>query len=280
MKTYVKKYFFPSLTLALLMLCGALWDLQINTFLYNPKSVLGLFMESFGFLPLYLPIVLFAASLAFDKRRKTALRITGLLLYTAGFVLLMNVAFNHLVKRGISEGALLLPQLAIDAIFIIASVLVFKGLDAATHKKLQFLFGVGCVYMVLNNIVVNVLKLIWQRTRFDDMLMLATGSMEGFTPWYLPFGNGGSSFPSGHTAAACAVFVLVSACALFAKWQGKERLVYAFCWAYVGLMAIGRIIIGRHFLSDTVAAALIGVLIYVIMTKTKLYKKCLANAIK
>ncbi|MEG0395880.1 MAG: hypothetical protein RR612_04030, partial [Oscillospiraceae bacterium] len=129
MKTYVKKYFFPSLTLALLMLCGALWDLQINTFLYNPKSVLGLFMESFGFL------------------------------YTAGFVLLMNVAFNHLVKRGISEGALLLPQLAIDAIFITASILVFKGLDAATHKKLQFLFGVGCVYMVLNNIVVNVLKL-------------------------------------------------------------------------------------------------------------------------
>ncbi|MEG2501000.1 MAG: hypothetical protein RSA78_08025, partial [Oscillospiraceae bacterium] len=170
MKTYVKKYFFPSLTLALLMLCGALWDLQINTFLYNPKSVLGLFMESFGFLPLYLPIVLFAASLAFDKRRKTALRITGLLLYTAGFALLMNVAFNHLVKRGISEGALLLPQLAIDAIFIIASILVFKGLDAATHKKLQFLFGVGCVYMILNNIVVNILKLIWQRTRFDDML--------------------------------------------------------------------------------------------------------------
>ncbi|MEG2405089.1 MAG: phosphatase PAP2 family protein, partial [Oscillospiraceae bacterium] len=207
-----------------------------------------------------------------------ALRITGLLLYTAGFVLLMNVAFNHLVKRGISEGALLLPQLAIDAIFIIASILVFKGLDAATHKKLQFLFGVGCVYMVLNNIVVNILKLIWQRTRFDDML--ATGSMEGFTPWYLPFGNGGSSFPSGHTAAACAVFVLVSACALFAKWQGKERLVYAFCWAYVGLMAIGRIIIGRHFLSDTVAAALIGILVYVIMTKTKLYKKCLANAIE
>ena len=40
-----------------------------------------------------------------------------------------------------------------------------------------------------------------------------------------PFGNGGSSFPSGHTAAACSVFILTLACDVCLKWNRRRTPV-------------------------------------------------------
>ena len=123
---------------------------------------------------------------------------------------------------------------------------------------------------------INIIKAVWQRTRFDDMLTAAGGGFEGafaqFTSWMQPFGNGGSSFPSGHTAAACSVFILTLACDVCLKWNRRRTLVWALCWAYVAFMALCRLVIGRHYLSDTLAAAFVMLLLYLGMRKTKWYR--------
>ena len=98
------------------------------------------------------------------------------------------------------------------------------------------------------------------------------GAFAQFTSWMQPFGNGGSSFPSGHTAAACSVFILTLACDVCLKWNRRRTLVWALCWAYVAFMALCRLVIGRHYLSDTLAAAFVMLLLYLGMRKTKWYR--------
>ena len=80
------------------------------------------------------------------------------------------------------------------------------------------------------------------------------------------------SFPSGHTAAACSVFILTLACDVCLKWNRRRTLVWALCWAYVAFMALCRLVIGRHYLSDTLAAAFVMLLLYLGMRKTKWYR--------
>ena len=144
------------------------------------------------------------------------------------------------------------------------------------RKKLEFVCLWGTVYLLAGLAAINIIKAVWQRTRFDDMLTAAGGGFEGafaqFTSWMQPFGNGGSSFPSGHTAAACSVFILTLACDVCLKWNRRRTLVWALCWAYVAFMALCRLVIGRHYLSDTLAAAFVMLLLYLGMRKTKWYR--------
>ena len=128
----------------------------------------------------------------------------------------------------------------------------------------------GTIYMVLDNAVINVLKMIWARTRFDDMMTM--GSMDAFTAWWQPFGNGGTSFPSGHTASACSILVLVLLCDVFAAFAKKRTLVWSICWVYIAMMAYARILIGRHFLSDTLAAIFVMLCLFFVMVKCKWYR--------
>ena len=145
------------------------------------------------------------------------------------------------------------------------------------RKKLQSVCPFrGTVHLLAGLAATNIIKAVWQRTRFDDMLTAAGGGFEGafaqFTSWMQPFGNGGSSFPSGHTAAACSVFILTLACDVCLKWNRRRTLVWALCWAYVAFMALCRLVIGRHYLSDTLAAAFVMLLLYLGMRKTKWYR--------
>lgn len=98
----------------------------------------------------------------------------------------------------------------------------------------------------------QLLKAIWQRTRFDDMM--AAGDLSGFTSWLTVPGNGGNSFPSGHTASAGVLLILVVACRLFDSCRDDEAGFLFAGYLFAAAVAFGRMLIGRHYLSDTLAA--------------------------
>ena len=52
------------------------------------------------------------------------------------------------------------------------------------------------------------------------------------------------------------------------KWNRRRTLVWALCWAYVAFMALCRLVIGRHYLSDTLAAAFVMLLLYLCLLYT------------
>ena len=145
--------------------------------------------------------------------------------------------------------------------------------SAAWRKRERFGFFWGTVYMLIGNIVIHALKPIWNRARFDEMAQQMDFS--GFTPWYQPFGAGGTSFPSGHTAAACGLIFLVFICDAFPQYRKYRKFILVLCSVYIAAMAASRIVIGRHFLSDTVAPCLIMAGIFLLMRRSKMYREML-----
>lgn len=260
--------------LAIGLCVGAFFDLQVNQLVYNAASVPAILMEAYGFFPLYLPVALAFAMLCIRFKSKAYLSVLFAAFYVTTLSVLFYMGGNYMVKRGLAQKNYWL--LCAATVAVIAFVIIIKT-TPQTQKKLWFLGVVGSVYMVINNVIINLLKFIWQRPRFDDML---TGEgLSAFRAWFMPFGTGGSSFPSGHTGAACGIFVLLCLCSVFKFWHKKYALMQTICWAYVAFMAVCRIIIGRHFISDTVAAAFIGYGILIVIQSTNAYKKALADTI-
>ena len=259
------------------MAAGALWDLPLNHALYSPSFLPAILMETFGYYPLYLPTVGLVLCAAADKRLSPALRALCAALAVAGCVGLAIYSYLGLMERDAP-----LPAVFTCIAWLLLTACAIPGLryamaSAARLGRLQFACFWGTVYFALELTVINLLKQIWARTRFDDML--ATGDFSHFTSWLHPFGNGGTSFPSGHTASACGIFVLLILCDVSVRFARKRGMIWVLCWAYVGGMALSRMIMGRHFLSDTVMAAGVMALVFYILTHTAPYKKSLANTL-
>ncbi|MGD9559840.1 MAG: phosphatase PAP2 family protein [Oscillospiraceae bacterium] len=259
------------------------WDLAIDQAVYHVNGF-GILMESLGWYPAFLPPIALLALWAVRGQRGFLLparrvwqRCVCALVAAGGLVALYLVSRNYMVKRGwLSGTAAGVAWLAAGVLF---AVILFAAVWRATPNaaiKLAFLALWGTVLTVANQAVVYPLKTLWQRTRFDDML--AAGSFEAFTPWYRPLGAGGSSFPSGHTANAAVIFCLLVLCDISPALHRRRRWVLAACWAYVAAMAAARILIGRHFLSDTLAAAGIMALLLFFLRRTRPYQKMVQKA--
>lgn len=262
---------------------AAPWDLAIDQALYRPTSPLSILMEVVGWTPVCLPALLLAAlwsAEGWQGSPRRPLRVaTGALLGAALLAVMGNIAHGYMMDRGMAttaadwRGWLLL---AVCLLLVgLGTAWVFRQ-NAGLRHKLRFVALSGSAFLVANQLLINGVKLLWQRTRFDTMA--AAGSFADYTPWY-QWGNGGSSFPSGHTANACGLLVLlVLLCDMFPRWNRHRKLAYGIGWVYMALMALARMVMGRHFLADTLAAAGLMALLFWGIRSTPLYKKGLLAA--
>lgn len=248
-----QKFIFPflGLTAVLLLVVGAKYDLAIDAAIYSPNNFFAIFMEAVCWWPLWLSFALLGAvwSAQTDWRK-----IVGMILFVATPPALGYMALVHFLDRNISPalGGIICALLTI-AVWVCC--LSCKKANRYTRQRLSFVAGIGVLLCLAENIVIKVLKMIWQRTRFDDMVAL--GSFDNFSAWYAPGGSGGSSFPSGHTASACGVLILLLLPFLFVRAKRHAGLITILCYGYVAISGYARMLIGRHYLSDTVAATLV-----------------------
>ncbi len=96
-------------------------------------------------------------------------------------------------------------------------------------------------------ITVQFTKMLWGRIRFRDF----GEDISRFVPWYkIDFFSGYNSFPSGHTANMAIIFAFP----LWLAATGKSRKTVVISYVVIGIctaaMAVSRIFIGAHFLSD------------------------------
>ena len=277
-RSFLKPAFWAGVVLfAAGMAAGALWDLPLGHALYAPASLPAILMEAFGYYPLYLPAAGLALCSMADKRLALLWRALGGAAALAGCAALALHSFTGLCRRSVP-----MPALFTCAVWLVLAVggalaLRCAGSSAARLGRARFVCFWGTVYFAAELIAINLLKLVWARTRFNDML--AAGDFSHFTSWLQPFGQGGSSFPSGHTASACGIFMLLIVCDVSARFARRRGLVWAVCWAYVAGMALSRMAIGRHFLSDTVMAAGVMAALFLALTHTGAYRKSLASAL-
>lgn len=260
---------------------GTFYDFKLNTLLYTPDSLFAALWEAFGWYPAFIPAI-FLALLGLTQPKSAGdlpKRLLFGLVAFGGFAALYLASYHYLDKRHLVNG-LYDPAfyiwLAAGLMIVVVCVLSTHRLQGNLRQQLALGCIMGSAFLVMQQVITYVLKLVWGRMRFDDMIL--SGKEELFTPWFQPFGPGGSSFPSGHTANAACILVLLFLCDLFPQWARHKKLILIICWSYIAIMAYSRILIGRHFLTDTLASCVIVGLLFSAFHNSKFYQKAVEDA--
>ena len=265
-------YLLSVLGIAAILLLGvaAFYDLPIDQALYAPNNPVAIFFEAFCYWPLYLPFVLLGMVWTFLYRSNPSRHVFGELLVITVLFILWNQSLPNLAQRKIftlSSAGLSFAALVMTFLGTLIAISLASRWDKPTLLRMELVAKFGILLCIADNLVINLLKILWNRARFDEMA--ASGDFSAFSPWYLPGGNGGTSFPSGHTAAACGILVLLLLPSLFAFRRGKELLLTSCCYLYIAVSGFFRLVVGRHFLSDTVAAAVLMTFLFLIMAHSR-----------
>jgi len=135
---------------------------------------------------------------------------------------------------------------------VIAAILILE-LD----RRHRFRFHRVLTAALLAGLIVNITKLFIIRRRPQGIQFSEPESIQQYdtllidwTPWTSAIKSIDCSFPSGHTATAFAIFVVLS----FYYPQGKRVFL-----TLAILAGIQRIVVGAHFPSDVVVGAMIGI---------------------
>ncbi len=254
----------------LIMLIGfGAFDYEINEALFNRESRFGLIMIYAPYLTAY---ILAYAAIMLVLRFMLLVRVKSYVpAFTATFALFLMItyffifSFNDKVRAPMWEVPIFLAGV------LILSALLIRRID---KRNLLSFFKMASIYLFsffMMKISVNLVKTIIYRVRFEYLR-----DASEFQPWYLPeFSIGSShainSFPSGHTASGAMIMVIVLIPIFIPKF--KKLLIplglIAFGWSVAS--AMGRIVLGKHYPSDTIFAMLMVYGIFLLaykMTKT------------
>ncbi len=263
------------------LIVGSFADETISRALFGPENAFGVFLAAWGETPALLSLVA-AGTLLIVARNRARTPIAVVQLIGGGLLVALGAAgttFQALRYIEIPIVALVV----IGAALVAPTVLLFRTIgrraDHATAVRVGLAFF---LVVIVEIIVVNVMKQIWQRPR---MRLLEEDPSVAFQPWW-QIGSDDfarltaegvswdefASFPSGHTANG-AVLILVVLLALLVP--RLTRFVPLLWWigAIGGLLvAMSRIITGAHFVTDTVggyAVALISVLVAIVILQRR-----------
>ncbi|HAT84150.1 MAG TPA: hypothetical protein DCS37_04560 [Clostridiales bacterium] len=189
------------------------------------------------------------------------------------------------------NGAVIASQVLVALTIQALTVLALRPLKAETLKRLVWWVVAALAACVLANIIILIVKDPVGRMRFRAInsnvgqRLINAGLVQGYTPWYVRNGQpdeaiinsfidaypGASdafkSFPSGHTCAAgmsYALIMLPDVVDFKHKKAGKIA-----CWVtpvvITMLVAISRIVVGAHYMSDVTFGGTIAFVSFILM---------------
>lgn len=284
---------------------AAFYDLAINKALYNPDSLFGQFFARLGELPSYLAAPTVGAILFHQNYgEKKALAFFPKLLFAAlvfvgWFFCLYAWVWGNFIDPELPYK--LVYQLFFSAFLTVAVLLATSLADKKAMKKLLLFALFVLIVAGVSNAIIQVMKEVWSRQRFRTMvdnemnssLIAAYGrDFAGFAPWYKPQALFPSSirdeayiaahkaidsdtfrsFPSGHTVAASASYAIIILPIMYEKLKKLDTLFWIVPTVYTATVAISRIVMGAHYLSDVLFGGYIGLAVaaltrYIIVKK-------------
>lgn len=276
MKAFNKKNcLIVCLGLLVLLGIGSLYDYSISQALFNPESTFGVFFASYGQLPAMLGIGIGGVLLLRTAGSKKLLG--KILSYIFGVLLTVFAIFGVAMDPTLYMKNMSMAVSAVIAIVLVAIVdlIILKLVKDTSDSKLNKAIIVILVTVFAEIILINMVKVPWSRPR---MRMLAVESEAVFQPWWqigcelkehlISIGVAAEefkSFPSGHAGNAACLMLLGILPSLCPKFEGKENLFFYIGLAFTVIVAISRIIMGAHFLSDVVMGTLVTFVIEIIM---------------
>ena len=267
-KTRKITYIVLLFVVAALLVLGGLYDLTIDSTLYNPDNLVARVFESVGIFP---PFVFIGCTLAtlfylLDEKKKGYLWKRALCV--AGTAAAYFV-FGYMAINETSLSISWLPYVvgvAVAAVSTPLTIYILSRVPSETRRRLfVFLLFASIVCIIANILLVNIMKFIWSRPRYREMA--AAGDFDIYSPWYVinSFSmHGHHSFPSGHTASASALFILCALGEVFPEYKEKQGTIAFIVGLYNITMAYSRILLGAHFLSDVTAGFAITFITYAV----------------
>lgn len=247
--------------LLVLLAIGSSLDYELSKAIYNENNLFGVIFAAFGEYPATLGFVS-AGTMLFlgrntDKKGLAVFQSTsGVLLAVFGAVFACFAPSLYLPYKWIG----LVVGLVSAAATVIGTVYLCKNADReAIIKVAAVIFFVVLAEMI----IVNVVKVPWGRPRYR---LVANRPGAYFMDWW-EVGGGllkvnllaagvpaeeFKSFPSGHTANAAVLTLLGLIPVLKKSLKGKEDMLFGAGFLWACIVAFSRIIMGAHYLTDTV----------------------------
>ncbi len=187
---------------------------------------------------LYVSITILVGSLFNDIKMQRKIGII-MILYSVVYLESINILYN-------GDG-LVVPYMII--LFLITFYIITYNKNWRNY--LSIAVSIILLYF-FTNVIVDVMKIEWGRVRYNDL-----SSESEFTAWYIINGPDpeNDSFPSGHTASAFTFLPLIILITN-KKISNKFKIMLVFSVLSFGLyVAIGRVVIGKHYASDVLFSA-------------------------
>lgn len=292
---------------AALLTVATLFDLEISKILtknalpagsYFSTSGFGLFFETVGSAPIYL-MAAFGATIAFwwgirrqNKLLSVAVPVVAAIIVFATVFMFVKDIFTYVGEHMhdeeyMSHGYVLALVALLAAIISALAVLGWKQIKPETNDKLIKLSLVILVAMA-GYLIVHFIKGPIGRMRFRAMNYSDEYGFEMYTRWYVingkrnlvPLAQGVEisdsckSFPSGHTYSAALVYPLLCLPDLIKSWNKRwvKIVLYIGTIGFTATVAISRIVVGAHYMSDVLFGGTISFLCTIIGREIFIFK--------
>lgn len=255
--------------LLVMMAIGSLWDFPISRAVYNPGSPFGLIFAAFGEYPAALGFAAGGAMLLSARNREK--RLVGVLQSIAGcWFVLSGAAMAAMLPKGYLDISTALSGgigIFCTGLTVWGVARLCRGADRRTVLRVAAVF---LLVIFADILVVNLIKIPWGRAR---MRLVAVDDRAYFMPWWQPgkalrdtlvaagvAAEEFKSFPSGHSANASSLMLLCLLPQLSPKLAGKRTALFLVGFAWTSLVAASRIVMGAHYLTDTIVGFAVGLL--------------------
>ena len=239
-----------------LFVVGSVFDEAVAKAFYFGKNAFADMYEAIGKMPAFVLLAIAGGIGGQYFLRKYRVKWVAAIFYLLTYAV---CAFNFKDATDLLTDSTALSLAACAALGAVLACVVGFATARIDEERLlaYFKWAVAvAIAVVAIGAAVFVVKEIFSRARFLDVV---DGAAE-FAPWYdFVKVDGGDSMPSGHTAYAATLFMLVPLCAINPRFEGKVNATAALAIAVTTVTAFARICDGHHYLSDVAVAMLIAV---------------------
>lgn len=282
-----------------LMIIATFFDLQINNAVadlttgeYYSRNVFGRIFDDLGALPVYIlvsvafGVIFFYCDKINDKAYRLILKFVCALISFIFYFLLVRkfvvyIAAHYNYEEKLDAAATLTFTLA-GLILCLLTLYVLSKQDKETIARLYVWALIVLFSAAISQAFAQGIKVIASRPRYCTMAILEDSGDGGFSmyrKWYqfsgikkvseswLELGiadDGLKSFPSGHVASTTMLVTLLSLPGLLPKLNEKKPKTIIWCVAVISpiVVAVSRMVMGAHFLSDVLTGGAITVAAY------------------
>jgi|LGOV01.1.fsa_nt_gb membrane-associated phospholipid phosphatase len=250
-------------------------DFTISEAIINEDSIWARFFDIFGEIPAYGGIILAITLLYGGRNRSIKWWNTVSSIITVVFLSMSSLFMTLGVTRYIFHEKMdTITTFAYVVMIIMTIIIIVLALYLAHTKGHKFVgfkkYAWLIILLVLSEgIIVNIIKGVWARPR-----MRSINDVSQFKHWYEINGwttdNELKSFPSGHTSNG---FVII-AYMMFVPYLKSIKMNYFIIGAVIWgtLVALSRVVLGAHFLSDVLVGSYITIFLFLLYERIILHK--------